>query len=161
MGLFPKIQSPCPYKGPLSDILAADDVCRLCDRMVHDLTAMTDSERQAFLGACAGEVCVRYTLPMRPALAALAAGAAMLATPAMAQDATAPAEPDWLMVGDIIVGGMRAPQQAEWVEASEIASGPELPVVYEDEAMPGATTASVATTTPVASTAGVSAKPAA
>lgn len=142
MGLFPKIQSPCPYKGPLSDILAADDVCRLCDREVHDLTAMTDGERKAFLGACAGEVCVRYSIPTRPALAALAAGAAMLAMPAMAQDATAPVEPDPMMM-DIIVGGMRAPQNAEWVEASEVAAGPALPIVYEDEAAPTETIAAV------------------
>ena len=139
MGLFPKIQSPCPYKGPLSDILAADDICRLCDREVHDLTAMTDGERKAFLGACAGEVCVRYSIPSRAALAALAAGAAMLATPAMAQEA--PADPD-LMLMDIVVGGMRAPQQAEWADETEIA-GPELPVVYEDDAAPAVTTAAV------------------
>ena len=33
MAIFPKIQSPCPYKGNLSDIMDGD-LCRLCKRQV-------------------------------------------------------------------------------------------------------------------------------
>ena len=58
MTKFPKIQSPCPYKGNISDILD-NDVCRLCKREVHDLTAMSDAQQATFFKACSGEVCVR------------------------------------------------------------------------------------------------------
>ena len=57
MAFFPKIQSPCPYKGKLSAIMDGD-VCRLCKREVFDLTHMTDGARREFLAGCANEVCV-------------------------------------------------------------------------------------------------------
>ena len=50
VGLFPKIQSPCPYKGNLADVMDGD-VCRLCKREVTDLTALGDDERVAFFSA--------------------------------------------------------------------------------------------------------------
>src|ERR1700760_3664773 len=68
MALYPRIESPCPYKGNLADIMDGD-VCRLCKREVFDLTAMGDAERVAFMKGCAGEVCVSYRMPMRTALA--------------------------------------------------------------------------------------------
>ena len=128
MGLFPKIQSPCPYKGSLTDILDGD-VCRLCKREVFDLTAMSDSARRDFLKQCAGEVCVSYRV-LRPALALAAIGAA-----AMPLAAAAAADVDEAnMCVDIIVGGLRAPESAEWVRHTTAhANLPELPVVYEDE----------------------------
>ncbi len=59
MAIFPKIQSPCPYKGKLSDIMEGD-TCRLCKREVVDINGFSDAERVAFLKACDSEVCVTY-----------------------------------------------------------------------------------------------------
>ena len=140
MPMFPKIQSPCPYK---SEVAAALDgeMCRICQRQVFDLTAMTDGERVAFLAGCEEDVCVSYRIPRRPAIAAAALAAAAMAVPAWAQEpvpAEAEAtiesgvypEEDWQ--GDI--GGIKDPKAVEMVEIDT--SLPELPVVYEDE--PGA-----------------------
>ncbi len=147
MGFFPKIQSPCPYKGSLSDIMDGD-VCRLCKKQVVDITEMGDDGRRAFLQNCEGEVCVSYRI-LRPALAAAAAASiAALAAPAYACDtdvppaAAAPAD-QTIGMSDIIVGGMRAPHKAEWVEHRDVARVPNLPVVYEDEATAGRDIAAV------------------
>lgn len=72
MRVFPQITSPCPYKGPLSDIVDGD-VCRLCQRQVFDLTAMDDAELAAFLAGCSGQTCVTYRIPRRAVSAAAAA----------------------------------------------------------------------------------------
>lgn len=152
MGLFPKIQSPCPYKGKIDDILDGE-TCRLCKKQVFDLTEMDDGGRRQFLAGCEGAVCVRYSVMLRPALAAAVAGASAFALPAaaFAQDSGADAE----MV--IIVGGMRAPQQAEWVEHQDaVASAdlPDLPVIYEDVPHAAASTASAAPGKPAVSASG-------
>lgn len=80
MALFPKIESPCPYPGDLDDIVSAGK-CALCDKVVHDLTAMTDEARRHLVESHKGDLCVRYTV-LRPALAAMALG--LSATAAMA-----------------------------------------------------------------------------
>ena len=108
MAAFPRVTSPCPYKGPLSEILGADDVCGLCHRRVHDLSAMDEHQRLAFLKACSGEICVTYRLPAAVAAAALAAG--LLATPAAASPAATPEDEQTTIEGsyevqDIIVTG--------------------------------------------------------
>ncbi|MEA3040639.1 MAG: hypothetical protein QOC65_128 [Sphingomonadales bacterium] len=121
MPIFPKIQSPCPYKSNLAAIMDGD-VCRMCKRQVFDLTSMTDGERVSFLAACEEEVCVSYAI--RPALRA-AAVAAALAIPA----AAAAQEEMW-----ITVGGITDPARVQMVEIADDAALPELPVVYEDEA---------------------------
>jgi predicted Fe-S protein YdhL (DUF1289 family) len=121
MAIFPKIQSPCPYKGPLADILEGD-MCRLCRRKVVDLSPMTDAERLAFLAACQSEVCVSYTL--RPAIAAVLTAAALGAPLAAAQDMEVEAI--------IVVGGMIEPAKIEFVSTDEAL--PELEIVHEDEA---------------------------
>lgn len=72
MPVFPRIVSPCPYKGPLSDIVDGD-VCRLCERQVFDLTHMDDGELAAFLKGCSGQTCVTYRIPQRAVFAAAAA----------------------------------------------------------------------------------------
>ena len=144
MPIFPKIQSPCPYK---SDVAAAMDgeMCRICQRQVFDLSAMTDGERVAFIAGCEDDVCVSYRVPLRPALAAAALAAAAMSVPAAAQEVPAtaveagspgealpvdgaayPGE-DW--AGDI--GGIKDPKAVEMIEIDT--SLPELPVVYEDE----------------------------
>eukprot|EP01030_Chromulinospumella_sphaerica_P013449 gene13449-13226_t len=110
MATFPKITNPCPYKGPLSDILDAADVCRLCHRQVHDLSAMSEVRRLAFLKACSGETCVTYRLPARAAALALAAG--LMATQAAAAEPAS--EPETLSIQGsrdlqevIVTGGIR------------------------------------------------------
>lgn len=91
MGLFPKIQSPCPYQANLATIMDGS-MCRMCKREVTDLTAMDDGARVAFFETCETEVCVSYAVPIRSALGAAAlAAAAVAALPAAAQDVPAPA----------------------------------------------------------------------
>jgi predicted Fe-S protein YdhL (DUF1289 family) len=126
MALFPKIQSPCPYKGRLSDIMDGE-VCRLCKREVFDLTAMSDGERISFMKSCSSEVCVTYRI--RPAMLAAAVAAAAIVAPmaAAACDAT-----DQEMV---VVGGIKKPQQVTYVHTGEAPADhaiPALPVVYEN-----------------------------
>lgn len=146
MGKFPRIDSLCPYRANLSAILDGDH-CRLCKRDVFDLTAMTDGERGAFLASCDGEVCVSYSIPVRPAIAAVALAAAALAMPgaAMAQDAqpvaqaemiATPAGEDADEVFIVIGGGIRDPKNAKLVENPLDDSLPALPVIYEDQTAP-------------------------
>jgi predicted Fe-S protein YdhL (DUF1289 family) len=123
MAIFPKIQSPCPYKSNLAAIMDGD-MCRMCKRQVFDLTDMRDEERVAFMQACVGEVCVSYRLPIRPALAAVAFAASAVAMPmaAAAQDDSY----------DIVVGGVRDLHNVKYVEVAADKAVPELPAVYED-----------------------------
>jgi len=93
MSRFPLVQNPCPYKGPVADILAGDQ-CRLCQREVHDLTSMNEADRRALVAGCqdAEGLCVRYTVRAGSAVAAAMLGVAgFVAVPAMAQSAQAPA----------------------------------------------------------------------
>lgn len=122
MALYPKIQSPCPYKGRIEDIFDGE-VCRLCKREVHDLTAMSDGERVAFMKSCAGEVCVRYSI--RPAIAA-ATLAAAIATPTAAAAC--------VEVIEVVMGGVKNPSEVQYVHLGEETRDrtiPALPVVYE------------------------------
>jgi predicted Fe-S protein YdhL (DUF1289 family) len=125
MSIFPKIQSPCPYKSKLAEIMDGD-VCRMCKRQVFDLTSMTDGERLSFLSACEEEVCVSYAI--RPALRA-AAVAAALAIPT----AAAAQEEMW-----ITVGGINDPARVQMIEIADDGTLPELPVVYEEDTQPEA-----------------------
>lgn len=127
MALYPKIQSPCPYKGRIEDILDGE-VCRLCRREVHDLTAMSDSERVAFMKSCTGEICVRYSV--RPAIAA-AALAATLVTP------TAAAACSTVQMEIVMVGGIKKPAEVQYVRLGEEAHDrtmQQIPVVYDEPA---------------------------
>jgi hypothetical protein len=125
MSFFPRVQRPCPYKGDLSDIIT-DDVCRLCDRKIHDLNLLSESERIAFLASCSGEICISYSF-LRPALAAAAAVSAFsMPTPAAAQDAM-------LEIEIIMVGGIVA-ENVEFVADPEAVPVTGMPVVYEDVA---------------------------
>ena len=138
MAQFPKIDSPCPYKADLAAIMDGD-FCRMCKREVFDLNAWSDGERVAFLKGCETEVCVRYTLPVRPALAAAALAAAVIALPVAAQEPTvvygdiAVPDEDYDM---IIVGGIKDPKAVAMVEDPTDANLPELPVVYDDAPQP-------------------------
>ena len=151
MAKFPRIQSPCPYKSDLAAVMEGD-FCRMCERNVFDLTGWSDGERVAFLAGCAEEVCVSYRVPVRSMLAAaaLAAAAAALPSAAMAQEgvgdvslmpAMAAAARDVaatqaasMQEFEIIVGGIRDPANAEFIDHEAEATLAALPVVYEDEA---------------------------
>jgi predicted Fe-S protein YdhL (DUF1289 family) len=146
MPIFPKIQSPCPYKSDLAAVMDGD-LCRMCNRNVFDLTAMDDGERLAFLAGCEEEVCVSYRMPMRTVLAAAALAAASMSAPAMGQEVAAPdaevaAELDAIPYDDteIMVGGIEDLKKVEFVEVDSDESVPELPVVYEDEDAPAGVT---------------------
>lgn len=135
--MFPKIQSPCPYKSQLAQVMDGD-FCRQCQRTVFDLTAMSGDERKAFLSGCETEVCVSYRIPIKPVLAAAALAAAAYAPAVAAQEAppVQPVEASAMPVdeGDvdyIFVGGIKDPKQVAFVENAEDAKLPELPVVYE------------------------------
>jgi hypothetical protein len=145
MPIFPKIQSPCPYKSDLAAVMDGD-MCRVCKRNVFDLTALDDGERLAFLAGCEEEVCVSYRIPMRAAVAAAALAA--MSAPAMAQELAAPeieaaVVSDAIAVDDmeIIVGGIKDPKQAEMVEIDTDTSVPDLPVVYDDGEPPATSAA--------------------
>lgn len=154
MPIFPKIQSPCPYKSRLGEVMTGD-FCRMCERHVIDLTAMSDGERVAFLAGCSDKVCVSYRFPVRPALAAAALAGAAIPAAAAAQD-LGPAVPDAAAIaavadqlgaldqsqGEIIVGGINDPHNVQYVENPADASLPELPVAYEEPEAPAAPTGS-------------------
>lgn len=131
MAVFPRIDSPCPYKNGLAAVMDGD-FCRMCRRTVFDLTPMSDDERIAFLSGCSEKVCVSYAVPIRPAIAAAAMAAAAMALPgaAAAQEVEVAPEVEEMV---IFVGGISRPGEAEMVEDPADASVPELPVVYDDE----------------------------
>ena len=80
MALVPRVSKPCPLSP--ADLPAAGDFhCRHCDRDVHDLTALDDEARRAFVAGRAGPVCVRVRTPVR--MAAIACGALVSATSAV------------------------------------------------------------------------------
>ena len=135
MALYPKIQSPCPYKGDLSAIMDGAN-CRLCKRQVFDLSDMSDGERVAFMAGCKGEeVCVSYRV--RPMLAAAALAVAAIAAPtaAAACDAT-----DEVVV---TMGGIKDTNHVQFVQYDPAdRTVPNLPVVYEVAPNAGTTPAS-------------------
>jgi hypothetical protein len=124
MALFPKIQSPCPYKGELSAIMEGD-TCRLCKRQVFDLTNMDDAGRVAFMKSCTDQVCVTYRFPVRPALATAVVLAAMAAPMAAAACEATDVE-------TVIVGGIKDPANVSYVQNPGDNAIPRLPVVYEN-----------------------------
>ena len=113
MAVYPLISSPCPYKGPLSDIMDGD-ICRLCHKQVHDLTDMTDEQRRTLMNACADDLCVSYKVTARTAatLAALAV-AAVGGLPAAAQPPASDRDDDIIVV---VSGGIAGAARGELVE---------------------------------------------
>jgi predicted Fe-S protein YdhL (DUF1289 family) len=134
MAFFPRIQSPCPYKSVLASVMDGD-MCRMCKRQVIDIGAWSNDERVAFLAGCETEVCVSYTLPLRPALAAAALAVAAIPAAAFAQEQVpAAAIEDPGMELEVTVGGITDPRNVEFVAAEDLANLPDVPVAYEDEA---------------------------
>lgn len=140
MAVFPRIQSPCPYKNELAQLMDGD-VCRMCKRQVVDITGMSDAGRVAFLKGCETEVCVSYSLPVRVAAAAALAVSLGMPMAAAAQDAgnaavVAAVEqlPGDETIDMIVVGGIKTPAEAKMVRVDDPAdqATPLLPVAYED-----------------------------
>lgn len=125
MAMFPKIQSPCPYKGDLAAIMDGD-VCRLCKRQVVDITAMSDEGRVALIAGCKDEICVKYSFPMRPAIAAAALAVAAVVLPTAAAACS-----DETETTVFFMGGIKDPANVQYVQAPADTSAPVLPVVYE------------------------------
>jgi hypothetical protein len=146
MAVFPKIQSPCPYKNQRSAMMEGD-FCRMCRRNVVDLSAMDEGPRLAFLAGCEEEVCVSYRLPLRSAVAAAALAALGAASPALAQEAPAPGvetiaapeaeaglEEAAFEEVEIFMGGIKDPSRVELIDTADEAGLTDLPVSYEDPA---------------------------
>ena len=127
MAIYPKIQSPCPYKGDISAIMDGE-VCRLCKREVFDLTHMTDGERVAFMQGCAGEVCVKYSFPLKPAVAAAAIAVAAIVVPTAAAACSDATETE-----TVVVGGIKDPANLQYVQVPDAKQAPALPVVTEPQ----------------------------
>ena len=125
MALYPKIQSPCPYKNNLAAIMDGD-TCRMCKREVVDISAMSDDERVALLKGCKDEICVSYKFPVRPAIAAAALAAAIIAVPTAAAACS-----DSTEVYTVVVGGIKDPANIKFVEDPSDKKIPELQVIYE------------------------------
>ena len=128
MAIFPKIQSPCPYKDQLAQIMDGDS-CRVCKREVVDLNGMDDAGRVAFMKSCSGEVCVSYSF--RPMIAAAVLATAMAGLP-MAAAAQEPA-PFADQELELFVGGIHDPANVEYVEDAADQAMADLPVVYDDQ----------------------------
>lgn len=133
MALFPKVDSPCPYKDSLLNVMDGD-ICRMCKREVFEISFMTDVERADFLASCKTEVCVSYDMravkqALRPALTAALAGSAGLAMAGAAS-----AQEDYSDY--IIVGGIKDPTNVEMIEDQADQAIPELPIIYEKKSTP-------------------------
>ena len=143
MTLFPKIKRPCPYLDRL-DAVMTGDFCTMCKRDVHDLTDMNRRQRADFLSACGGDVCVRYTAMLRPALAAaaIAAGAMALPQPALAEK-TKPRHAHVRRPGQsvrvpVILGGApplvsRPPQSPDTPQAADRMQQAETPAKWQEQ----------------------------
>ncbi|MBX3727463.1 MAG: hypothetical protein KF823_16305 [Xanthomonadales bacterium] len=153
MARFPRIDSPCPL--PLEAQARVGDHCSRCRSRVVSLDGLDDPARQALLAAVNRPLCVRYSVP-RPAQRVAALGVAALGAGLMAGAAFAKEQPDdavadphpGVMVGTdtghpgdsrgegplepilLFVGGVSRPDEATWVDESDLSV---LPVVYEDD----------------------------
>ena len=65
MSCYPKIESPCPMR--LREVPAAGrNLCTHCDKTVINLDVLDENQRRAALAAFEDEVCVAYTIRVRP-----------------------------------------------------------------------------------------------
>lgn len=151
MATFPRIDRACPlHWNALPDAGGAD--CAPCGKRVHNLNAMSDTERADFLAHSDGPVCVAYAVKRRvpPAVATwlLAAAVGTFAGVASAE-ATLPPMPIAAAIagavdGDkggtllepiVMVGAVIDPSQAQSV-ADDTDAPPPLPVVEDDAGAP-------------------------
>jgi hypothetical protein len=137
----PVIESPCPIAGkPLP--AGATEHCSLCERTVHNLNRMSETQRREFMRSCSGKVCVAYTVKIpvrhRGLAAASLAAAALVALPAAADPLPASPLPDQTQLPDcddlsevVVTGGVMHGDQAEWLDDGEDAPPP-LPTIEDD-----------------------------
>jgi hypothetical protein len=158
MARVPVVESPCPISGKLLPA-GSSEHCSLCDRTVHNLDLMPESERVAFMRSCAGKVCVAYTVQVSalrrssarrkfaPAVAAGAAAFVMLPAAAQTPSDIGPAPSpvgemsplpgvaDRPLCDDldmvVVTGGVLHGDQAEWTDDGKDAP-PELPTIEDD-----------------------------
>lgn len=152
MARVPRIDSPCPIADRALPA-GASDHCPVCNRRVHNLDRMNARERRDFLGACAGKVCVAYTVKL-PARWRGVGTAAALAAMALATRPAAADPPDSAMAAPptgamsplpgndalpncdtlsevVVTGGVTRGDQAEWLDDGADAP-PELPTIEDD-----------------------------
>ncbi|HVJ62969.1 MAG TPA: hypothetical protein VM555_09680 [Tahibacter sp.] len=148
MATFPRIDRVCPqHWNALPDAGGVD--CAPCGKRVHNLNALSDTERADFLARSEGPVCVAYVVNRRtpPAVATwlLAAAVGTFAGAASAE-ATLPPMPistaiagavdgdkgDTLLEPILMVGAVIDPTQAQTVDDGTDAA-PALPVIVDDD----------------------------
>jgi hypothetical protein len=143
MAQVPKITSPCPLRWAGSP-QPGMDFCGHCQRRVHNLDLLSAPEREEFLAACVGDVCVSYTVKraaripvaLSLGLAAAVAGASSSAADVANTVVKTPDSPycnlpsaeEW-----VLVGGTEAGAKLQWVDDSE-AKLPEKPDLPDIEA---------------------------
>lgn len=141
--MFPKIESPCPLKA-IQFPEFGNFQCDVCQREVHDLSAMSAAQRGEFLQLCAGqEVCVSYkqrmkysTLKKKAAVGIFVLGVSGLATAALASDDDNEADPDSYCL-TVVGGGIKLPASIEDIQYVEDAAEDEsetalIPVIVEE-----------------------------
>jgi len=143
MARVPVITSPCPLRWK-SMPSAGVDFCGQCQRRVHNLDGMSDTQRQTFFANCSGDVCVAYTVRHPRALAGMLGIAAALGggVTALAQDVvptvvTGPTcDPDAKGRGleTIVVGGVKAARDMSWIDEREAKLSDASPIAEIDAA---------------------------
>lgn len=126
MPSFPRIDSPCPLSA--EEQRAIDGHCERCDKHVHALNDMNETERRALLANASGPICVSYrkTMPRRVGRIGAAIAATLITTTAYAGDAASQPiaqptvaaalqdvqEEDGFLDEIVFVGGVNDPQDA-------------------------------------------------
>lgn len=156
MACYPRIDRPCPLTRAEQAGVGAH--CAHCDHAVHHLDGLDPDARRALLRNASGPLCVAYRVPM--AAAALALSLAMpvaaqegtglppapdeapivssatadgpVSPVASPQDAEAPDCADELSEIIMVMGGISAPDAAQWLDEDETALA-EIPVIREPE----------------------------
>ena len=146
MARVPVITSPCPLRFAGSP-QPGMDFCGHCQRRVHNLDLMSESEREAFVSGCSDseKVCVSYTvrraarIPVALGLGLAAVGATHAADVTTDPSTVASPPPvvrtpdspycDMVINGDILIGGTKAGQKLQWIDDSEakLPEKPDLP----------------------------------
>ena len=146
MTRVPVITSPCPLQWNAAP-RPGKDFCGQCQRRVHNLDALDDAQRVAFLSGCDTKVCVYYTV-RRPRTAAATLGLGLAAAGALAAG-TAPAQdapPENPVAGEycdpleelVMVGGTVADASLQWVDEAEAQAPakPDLPQISASDWLP-------------------------
>jgi hypothetical protein len=146
MTRVPVITSPCPLRWNAAP-RAGKDFCGQCQRRVHNLDALTEDQRVAFLGGCETTVCVFYTVRRPRAAAAtlglgLAAVGALAAGAAPAQEAQTenPVAGEYCDPFDevVVTGGVVPDAGLQWIDEAEAQAPakPDLPQIEASQWLP-------------------------